>query len=254
MQITLRIYRTHDYDLMALHRCGALNFPKAARRALIAYYKKERLLLSTDTSGRKVPDDLPAMMEFNINIGEHAAPGFTAWFHTVKRGYRNNLVKNILRASLDGLCTELYMPEERRLAEGSDHPQPISLAVKERKPQNTAKQPKHPKVADKAQPQEAGADLRDDKPAQSVKLAKPVGTASAAQPRTEADIPLTGTAQPDRDRALPDAGNQKQPDVPRPAISFIPIQPEPPAPAVSDAEADDDFDAFDSFEDLMRRR
>ena len=93
MQITLRIYRTHDYDLMALHRSGVLSFPKAARKALISYYKGETILISTEIDEKQVPEDLPAMLEFNITIGERTAPGFAEWFRTVKSGYRNNLLK-----------------------------------------------------------------------------------------------------------------------------------------------------------------
>lgn len=128
MQITLRIYRTHDYDLMSLHCSGIMSFPKAARAALLSYYKGEPLRVSTvqpssdsnngNAGDNDVSEDLPSLLEFNITISESTAPGFAKWFSEVRHGYRNNFVKNLLRQSLDGFCVELYRP-------GSSRPVPL---------------------------------------------------------------------------------------------------------------------------------
>lgn len=235
MQITLRIYRTHDYDLMALHRCGALNFPKAARKALIAYYKKESLLLSTDTTGREVPGDLPAMMEFNINIGERIAPGFNEWFRTVKRGYRNNLVKNILRASLDGLCTELYMPEGRRFVDAPDSRQPVSMAIQE---------PKHPKAPKELKGGEWVEAVANEKPARNLEVKISDIETLLAKKRSDSQ---SGKKNP---------GSDIQGDSPSliQESKMHPDKTEHRTENTVSEQQDDDFDAFDSFENLMRRR
>ena len=138
MQITLRIYRTHDYDLMALHCSGVVNFPKAARKALVSYYKEEPIRIATVPGMEIIPDDLPSILEFNVSINEQAVPGFSEWFAGIKRGYRNNFAKNLLRQCLDGFCIELYRSNSHRVKFDKADNVPISIPVKKRKTKETA--------------------------------------------------------------------------------------------------------------------
>ena len=54
MILSFRVYRVHDYDLMVLYSSGIINITEAARRAIIAYYRGEPIKISTDPGDRKI--------------------------------------------------------------------------------------------------------------------------------------------------------------------------------------------------------
>lgn len=248
MQITLRIYRTHDYDLMALHRSGVLNFPKAARQALIAYYKEEPILISTDMAGKQVPNDLPAMLEFNITIGERTAPGFTKWFRSLKSGYRNNFVKNILRSSLDGFCAELYKPGARRPDMGiRDGIAPLSIPVKAKKQKRdlTGSEWVDAVAKEKAikNPEIKISDIEKLLNKNNANNSVGVVGMDTGNGAVKKQKPT------DSEPAVPE--HEKKPVYTVQELKPAPIQNLEPMQKMT-SEEDDDFDAFDSFNNLMK--
>lgn len=248
MQITLRIYRTHDYDLMALHRSGVLSFPKAARKALISYYKGETILISTEIDEKQVPEDLPAMLEFNITIGERTAPGFAEWFRTVKSGYRNNFVKNILRSSLDGFCAELYKPGARRPDAGSrDGIAPLSIPVKVKKQKKDLTGSEWVDAVAKEKPaRNPEAKISD--------IDKLLNKNSANGPSDIVGMAVVNGVPEEQKLTNSEPTVPKHEEKPVHAIQEpkpVPIQ-NPESMQESIAAEEDDFDAFDSFNNLMK--
>lgn len=101
MKITIRIYRTHDFDLMALHCSGALGIGMAIKKAVIAYYNGERFTFDVTISQKIEPSDMPLVITTSIVITERDSAGITEWLSGFRPGYRNCCLKNILRHYLE---------------------------------------------------------------------------------------------------------------------------------------------------------
>lgn len=106
----LRIYKTHDHDLMALHQTGTLDIAKAAKAAVIAYYKGERFRF--DLKFGQYPDSkaMPSVAAFQIEFDEELdrALGILDWLDTFEDGYRNCCIKGILRFYLADPCISMF--------------------------------------------------------------------------------------------------------------------------------------------------
>lgn len=106
----LRIYKTHDHDLMGLHQTGTLDIARAAKAAVIAYYKGERFRF--DLKPGKYPDSkgMPSVASFQIEFDDELdeAPGILKWLDTFEDGYRNCCIKAILRFYLADPCIFLF--------------------------------------------------------------------------------------------------------------------------------------------------
>lgn len=136
MKITIRIYRTHDFDLMALHYSGALGIGAAMKKAIIAYYNGEKFTFDVTMPHEIDPSDMPLVVTTSILITESDSAGITEWLSGFRTGYRNCCLKNILRHYLedpgvayfrnDGIKRELF-----DLGAGTIICRPHSRAVKE---------------------------------------------------------------------------------------------------------------------------
>lgn len=106
----LRIYKTHDHDLMGLHQTGMLDIGKAAKAAVLAYFKGERfrfdLKLGQYPDSRAMPSVATFQIEFDDELDE--APGIRKWLDTFEDGYRNCCIKAILRFYLADPCVFLF--------------------------------------------------------------------------------------------------------------------------------------------------
>lgn len=120
MKITIRIYRIHDYDLMALHESGTLSIGRAVKKAIIAYYKGDGEKYHIEAI-KPIPDDMPTTREFKIVIRENEAPGIIEWKNKLKYGVQNSCFKNILRAYLDFPRVSLYQDENGRERQTAVH-------------------------------------------------------------------------------------------------------------------------------------
>lgn len=135
MQIYLRIYRTHDHDLMALYQTNTVNIAQATKKAIIAYYTGEPLCISTKPSVCKDITQMPLKKEFIFNIEERDAIGITKWIQGIEKGYRNCLFKNILRHYLEDPGIQLFRDDswEAKRQTGTEALQVIAVPVTPRK-------------------------------------------------------------------------------------------------------------------------
>lgn len=106
----LRIYKTHDHDLMSLHQTGALNIPKAAKAAVIAYFKGEQFRFELRMDKRPDSKAMPTVAAFQIEFDDilDGAPGIQEWLDTFEDGYRNCCIKAILRFYLADPCISMF--------------------------------------------------------------------------------------------------------------------------------------------------
>jgi len=108
MRLYIRLYRTHDFDLAALHYTGALNVSKAIKMAIIAFYKGESFYFETNEMKSVDLLELPIITVLTIDISEKDAPGITAWIRGLRKGYRNCCCKGIVRHYIKNACISMF--------------------------------------------------------------------------------------------------------------------------------------------------
>lgn len=108
MRITIRIYRTHDFDLMSLYQSGDIPLAKAMKKAIIAYYCGEHFRF--DVKRNKTPDikNMPLVVNLLLHISDYDAPGIEHWISGLLKGYRNSCFKSIFRHYLNDPCMTFY--------------------------------------------------------------------------------------------------------------------------------------------------
>lgn len=106
-KIILRIYRTHDYDLMMLHFSKLIHIGRAAEQAVAAYYKGDYFryqIKAEDTYAERLPSQATFLLAFK----ESEAPGILEWLSGFTDGCRNSFIKNLLRTYLESPFEVLY--------------------------------------------------------------------------------------------------------------------------------------------------
>ena len=108
MKITIRIYRTHDFDLMSLYQAGNIPLAQVMKQAIIAYYCGEHFRFTVDRES--IPDlkAMPLVVNLLLSISDYDAPGIEHWIAGLQRGYRNSCFKSIFRHYLDDPCMAFY--------------------------------------------------------------------------------------------------------------------------------------------------
>ena len=112
MDITVRLYKLHDYDLIYLYK--NLQFPvrDAMKKALIAYVRNEPVFF--DYPVNKVNDDNLVdikNVQFHLKLNETDEADVIEYLKGLKRFYRNSFLKNLLRGYLVGPAAFVYEDE-----------------------------------------------------------------------------------------------------------------------------------------------
>lgn len=112
MKIKLRLYRAHDIDLIVLAKTGTVNIPDEARNAIISYFRGDNThpkieikdlpegLTVENIMQRTEADRKQKCMVFTVSISDRDAPGIEKWILGLRKGYRNCLIKSMLRIYL----------------------------------------------------------------------------------------------------------------------------------------------------------
>lgn len=108
MKITIRIYRTHDFDLMSLYQAGNIPLAQVMKKAIIAYYCGEHFRFTVERES--IPDlkAMPLVVNLLLSISDYDAPGIEHWIAGLQKGYRNSCFKSIFRHYLDDPCMAFY--------------------------------------------------------------------------------------------------------------------------------------------------
>lgn len=106
MKITMRLYRIHDLDLLYLYKLPDFSIQKAIKNALKAYISGQDLTIDYPTT-----DDLllPKTAMIHIYLSEKKDAEIIAWLKNISKGYRNSLLKNIVRSYLKEPGIEPYL-------------------------------------------------------------------------------------------------------------------------------------------------
>lgn len=167
MKIRIRLYHYHDLDLVSLYREGRISIPKAVKYTLNAFARKEYVRL--ETGGKKSEKTARPVYMFNIILDEKKDETAIKLLEKVEKGYRNNFIKQVLRAYL---C--LAIPEAYTSAENMDYfnerekgfsgerksiPAPVSKTVR-RKPKSV-QEPRDPEKLIPTAVEGSGVVIRD---------------------------------------------------------------------------------------------
>lgn len=114
MRLTMRIYKRHDPDLLALYYAADKEYDiknkiKNTIREYINGVIPENIL--PNTSCIKM-FDLPPKVNFHIQLDNTEDKDIIDWLKTIKQGRRNNLIKNILRSSYPPIIAPYYNESE----------------------------------------------------------------------------------------------------------------------------------------------
>lgn len=109
MNITVRLYKLHDYDLIYLYK--NLQFPvrDAMKEALKSYVRNEPVFFKLPVK-KTDSDNLEKIKnaQFHIKLDETEDYDLILFLQGLKKFYRNSFLKNLLRGYLAGPAAYVY--------------------------------------------------------------------------------------------------------------------------------------------------
>lgn len=115
MLVEIRIYRRHDADLIMLKSYG-VNISKMMRLALENYVEGERIKFRLP-SAQSCDISKCSMLRYRLNIKN---PKVIQMLKSVKRGYRNQFCKALLRDMMDSMALGVYFEDDASVSFESD--------------------------------------------------------------------------------------------------------------------------------------
>lgn len=109
MEITVRLYKLHDYDLIYLYK--NLNFPvkQAMKKALLSYVRNNPCFFEVPV---RIPTKenlaLVKNAQFHIHLDSEEEADIILFLSGLKKNYRNSFLKNLLRGYLAGPASYVY--------------------------------------------------------------------------------------------------------------------------------------------------
>lgn len=100
MNITIRLYRTHDPDLISLYKNPAFSFEDVLIHILNGYVEKKPIYFYVPTVFPMDMSVIPHSIMIHLHLDEEQHTKIINFINTLKKGYRNSFFKNILRSSL----------------------------------------------------------------------------------------------------------------------------------------------------------
>lgn len=112
IKLILRLYRQHDLDLIALHRNDDFCFSAAVRKALDAYVNKKTLSICAPGPNKDYEGRISKQIQLIIKLDDIKDVKSIEYIKSIKEGYRNSCVKNLLRGYLTYPVVYPYMESD----------------------------------------------------------------------------------------------------------------------------------------------
>lgn len=234
--VRVRLYRSHDYDLMVLAKTGTIEIANIAKKALEACFLGEEYTVEISDEIKPLPNKLNNSLVTKVRISDEDCPGIEHWYEGFAVGARNNMFKCLIRKAVR------YVPIWAYRSDGWVSAEQESEKIKQlmqqmqgtEEVQNDAPEQTEnaPKVKAKEKPKKMASSKKKDTAKNST---------SDAPESTENVKTINPAPAIDDDRA------EKPVSMPQ-----IPIQNTPPDTSTNeDVDDDDDFDAFAAFNALQ---
>lgn len=231
MMVTLRLYRQHDLDLITLYRHPSFSLPAAIKRSLIAYVRKEQLTIKQPEPFKLGDEKISKTVQMHIQLDEKNDADVIKWIKSTKEGYRNSVLKNIIRGYLAAPCIYSYQTSTSNLSVAVDNNDLYEANVR-----NLTE------IKGRASTTRKSKNKKDDRKVEDSKLASEILNRQTVKSEN------TGTVFVERidddDIKVPEVTKIEKP------ISQTPIQKVKSTPVVESDDAGDDM--FDMFDDLMK--
>ena len=108
MMITLRLYRQHDLDLITLYRHPSFSLSNAIKKALCAYVRNESFYIEQPVPYDMGKEKVPKIVQIHIQLPDEDNDAIE-WIKGIKEGYRNSVLKNVVRGYIAAPCVYTYI-------------------------------------------------------------------------------------------------------------------------------------------------
>lgn len=107
MVITIRLYRQHDLDLIGLYLEHGTKFTSLIRDSLLSYVRNDafEILLPKE---HEIDDKIQKIYRINMSLSKQHEDVIN-WISNIKLGYRNAIIKHIIRSYLIEPNVYIYM-------------------------------------------------------------------------------------------------------------------------------------------------
>lgn len=173
MKVSIRLYRRHDMDLIAIHKNPNANFHKMVMTALSCYANHTPYLVSAPEPD-KDKKDYKVIYQLFLNFDEKKDAKVIKLLQGVKPKYRTAFIKSVIRGCIVGVVTYGTMEDETDAKKTDvDINKAIPESVQEfpryssKKVKNVEKSQKKHKIKSEKQ------NVKPAKPAKPIKQSKP---------------------------------------------------------------------------------
>ena len=103
MKVTMRLYRTHDMDLLLLHKTKGFSMPKAVKKALYMHIglTEEQKISYPSVSEPVNKFRLISILHVTLSHDNDADEAVIRFINDIPKGYRNSFCKNLVRYYLE---------------------------------------------------------------------------------------------------------------------------------------------------------
>ena len=108
MMVTLRLYRQHDLDLITLYRHPEFSLPNAMKKALCGYVRNEKFFIKQPSTYELGNEKISKIVQMHIQLSDKTESDVIKWLKGIKEGYRNSVLKNVIRSYMAGPCVYSY--------------------------------------------------------------------------------------------------------------------------------------------------
>lgn len=98
--VRVRLYRSHDYDLMVLAKTKTISIASIAKKALEACFKGEDYEVEINDEPKPLPEKLGNSLITMVRILDKDCPGIENWYRGFESGARNNMLKCLIRKAI----------------------------------------------------------------------------------------------------------------------------------------------------------
>ena len=127
MRITLRLYRQHDLDLVALYRHKGFYFSKAVKQMIVAYANGSEYTPPEIDPGDISSGLVATSVTYHITLDENDPQEAAAidLLKDIKYGYRNSFIKALVRTYMGVLPLHAYSQSNSMSVSKNDYRQKL---------------------------------------------------------------------------------------------------------------------------------
>lgn len=115
MRVTIRLYKRHDLDLLALYYIENYNFKEEFKKAIKGYINGEPVKNAIpQANNMQTVYSMPSKVTFHIQLKEEDKD-IMDFIHSITRGRRNSMFKNIFRNTFPVIQAPFKCDAEQKL-------------------------------------------------------------------------------------------------------------------------------------------